>query len=127
MRRIALAMVRELLAVQGSCIVDGGWLDPDEASALSAEYGALFHPSFCGYHDANLECRLGVLKEAGRHWLTREPDDAALSFLVKQRADSETVRVGCGRLGMRYFDFTSFDAGFRALSDDFLLWLNAER
>lgn len=122
MRRIAKATLLELLASRSRCIVDGSWVGPDEAAVLRSEYGSLFHPVYCGYHDSDMVVRYAVLKERGLHWLTRESVEVALDFLERQRRHSEDFRESCGRLGISYIDFTSFAAGFQALETDFSRW-----
>lgn len=123
MRRISRCLVEQLAQAHACSIVDGAWIEPEEAAELRSRYGRSFHPVYCGYHDPDPSDRLAGLRAEGSHWLAREPQDAARAFMLKQCRDSEKLRSECVRRGMSYCDFTSYAIGSAALGADFKRWI----
>ena len=123
MRTISRCVIEQLVGARSRTLVDGAWIEPEEAAELRARYGASFHPVYCGYQDQDLSARLTGLRNKGSHWLSREPGEAAAAFMLKQSRDSERLRAECARWGMSYCDFTSYALGSEALGGDFERWV----
>lgn len=125
MRTISRCVIDHLVAARSPAVVEGAWIEPEEAAELRSRYGAFFHPVYCGYQDQDLSARLRDIRSKGSHWLSRESGETAAAFMLKQCRDSERLRAECARLGMSYCDFTHHALGAEALSCDFERWIVA--
>lgn len=108
---VAETAVRQLLASHSSCLVEGGWIKPEKASILRAEFGDVFQSVFCGYPRGVASERLKEIKQAGTHWLAAYPDDFCLNFLQKQIDGSKWYEEECDKFSLTFIDFSNFSAG----------------
>ena len=123
-RKVALEVVRQLLELNVSCIVEGGWVQPRRASKLREKSEGCFCPVYCGYPKADIESRYLLLKRSGSHWLNSESRNEARSFLGTQIKESEYYRQECEKLRIEFFDFTEFLEGSKNLRAHFERWLH---
>ena len=122
--KITLEVVRQLLELNVSCIVEGGWIQPRKASKLKEKSKGYFYPVYCGYPRADVESRYSVIQKDGLHWLNSKPGKKAQSFLRTQIDESESYRQECERLQIEFFDFTVFSEGSEALRSHFEKWFH---
>lgn len=121
-REVTWEVLQYIFALKSSCIVEGGWLEPDKASVFRARSDGFFYPVFCGYDDSQLENRYQKIKEGQRHWILLEDSDWGKKFLEGQSELSIQREKICIRKKIPYFDFTDFDSGMDKLSDNFRKW-----
>jgi predicted kinase len=112
---LARRLVEDLLAAGGRCIVEGGWLDPAAALALSCAHTGRFTAVYCGYPSGDLEDRLACINAKGEHWLAGHSAAEARAFLEQQVEASRWYRSECRRCGLAFVDFSDPGAGLRRL------------
>jgi shikimate kinase len=121
--KISLEVVAQFLAVEASCIIEGGWIQPKKANQLKKESKGHFYPVYCGYPTASVESRYLAIKKSGLHWLNSQSKKEARSFLISQIKESEHYRQECEQWRIEFFDFTEFSEGSRILRSHFEQWL----
>lgn len=108
----ALYAVRALLHAGGTALVEGGWVQPEDAQRLSAEFPTSFVAFFCGYPNVVPEGRLAELRKQNQHYLVRgKSDDEALRGIEKQIRDSRSYEARATERGFAFVDFSSFVSG----------------
>jgi predicted kinase len=114
-RRIARALVQELLLSGARCIVEGGWLRPPDAAALRSDNG--LEVLYCGFPETTAAERLRAIRtaEGEPHWLALQSDAEALAWLEGQIEGSRRQRDQCAVLGLSYFDCSRFEKSAAAL------------
>ncbi|MFO1423224.1 MAG: hypothetical protein U1F70_06160 [Candidatus Competibacteraceae bacterium] len=122
--QVVLEVARQLLELKADCIIEGGWIQPKQASRLKDKSKGRFWPVYCGYPRADIESRYSAIKKSGSHWLTSESKKEARSFLIKQVEGSEYYRKKCEKLGIDFFDFTEFLEGSKTLHAHFEKWFH---
>jgi shikimate kinase len=121
MNNVADVLVRQLLAANISCIVEGGWLLPEAANGIAVKYPH-FRAVYCAYQYSLAAARLELLRRDGKHWLAHEEEETALAFLCKEI--SPWYATECKRLNLAFFDFSEIDKGVQMLEEDFEEWLD---
>lgn len=123
-KKVALEVVKQFLGAKAGCIIEGGWIQPEQANKLKKEAKGRFYPVYCGYPKANIESRYLAIKKSGSHWLSSQSEPEARSFLITQIKESEYYRQECEKLRIEFFDFTEFSEGSRVLRAHFEKWLH---
>jgi len=121
MNNVANVLVRQLLAANICCVVEGSWLLPEAADGITATYPR-FRAVYCAYPHSSARARLELLRSDDKHWLTREDEETALAFLQEQI--SLWYETECNRLNLAFFDFSEIDKGAQMLKEDFVEWLD---
>lgn len=120
--RIALEVVTQLLATNAFCIVEGGWIAPQQARKLRERSAGRFYPVYCGYPETKASTRLAVIKNDQNHWLAEKSEKAAHAFLKTQIQQSHWYRTQCQKYELPFFDFSSLEAGVAALRSNYYKW-----
>jgi gluconate kinase len=123
MREVTQSLIRQLLAAESFCLIDGAWLEPQAASELLAASEAL-KVVYCGYTHADVDERQRTIRGRGVHWTASLSQEQGREFLTKQVRDSVVLQQHCAALALPYFDFSDFDSGTAALERDFCSWLS---
>lgn len=121
-RQIALEVVKQLLASNAYCLIEGGWIAPAQASLLKEATAGRFHPVYCGYPYAKVKKRLALIQRAQQHWLAWEPEKKARAFLRQQIEESAWYRRECEKYHLPFFDFSKVEEGAQALILDYSQW-----
>lgn len=118
-KTVCFELVGQLIGVGSQCIVEGGWINPREASQLAARTG--FYPVFCGYPNAEPQKRLERIRsnKQDRHWLCGKTCKEALEYLKKQAQASNWYKNECKTYELTFVDFSDFECGLSRLRSHF--------
>lgn len=126
-RNIAIEVIRQLLSSNASCIVEGAWINPEQAKELRDHSEGRFHPVYCGYPEAAMDERFQAIKISGTHWLAMQPEDEARAFLIKEIVESKWYMEECQKHQIPFFDFSDFETGNEALAENYAGWFEELR
>ena len=104
------AELERRLSLGGTCIVEGGWCNPDMAAKIRERYSATFTAVYCGYPNADPVSRYELVK-GGKHWVARKTSEYALNWIARQIKGSEWYESEAKRYGFEFIDFSDFDSG----------------
>jgi predicted kinase len=127
MNGMTKALLRELIAGGADVIVEGGWMQPNDAEELVREFGHRFRPVFCGYPDDSPSERLEKIRthEGTKHWLNSRAD--AEQFLEGQISGSAYYENEAHSRGLDFINFTDPAGGCKRLEQVYRDWRAASR
>lgn len=120
--KVAPYCVKQFIKSGVTGILEGGWLNPKQASKIAAQYGSKFQPVYCGYTNADIPARLAMIFERGDHWLAEMDHQEALDWLKDQIEASRWYASGCKKYNLPFFDFSDFTKGCRQLRKHYKSW-----
>src|SRR5690606_13025176 len=112
--------VSQLLENDVKAIVEGGWIQPENARSLKNKYKEKFSAIFCGYPDVTVEERQEFLRENNsNHYLASENSDCKLK---KQIEDSKSYEKRAKENGFIFCNFSRIEMGHAALKNEVEDW-----
>ena len=120
-RAIAAEIIETRRALDQNALLEGWWIDPDQAAAWRDKGGV--QPLFCGYPQADPEARDALLCQgSGRRgaWYRRLERAQRLAVLDRQIALSHRYQARCAALELPFVDVSDPDWGVDTLQTQLL-------
>jgi hypothetical protein len=119
-----LGMIDCMLIDGMDYVIEGEAMLPQLVAELVEKHPDKIRVVFVGYTDINVEDKVALVKkhsDGGNDWLTNESDEYIRDHIKNMIAYSKTIKNGCEKHGLSYFDTSEDFLGAIEAATDFLL------
>ena len=119
-----LGMIDSMLVDDIDYVIEGEAMLPQLVADLVEKHPDKIKVVFVGYTEINVKDKVALVKEHGggeNDWLTNESDEYIGDHIKNMIAYSRTIKIGCEKRGLTYFDTSEDFSGAIEAATDFLV------